>query len=721
MDELLEDLPVKWERLGDLALLPEGCLVHPAWSSILPDLGGLWTVMAKALGVRRLAKQAKVANTGTRDSQAIMLLGSDGWVEHKEGGVTFCLDVTKCMFSSGNVTERMRIGKLKCSGETVVDLYTGIGYYTIPILACAGADKVYACEWNTNAVTALHRNLRANHIPPDRCVVLQGDCRLKAPQSVADRVLLGLLPSSQGGWQTAVLALKPTGGWLHVHENVLDKAEGEWVETAVQRIQSLTRAIQGRQHWVASVRHVEHVKWYAPHIRHIVVDMELRPSPSVSAVLPSTAEAQECTSSRWISTGAVSANDASFNGYLRGLHEDGSRTSVSKRGTSERTGAAAAEAVTGPESSYWFRSPLTELPRVKEVVVPSAESSIETHQLLWQWFDLQVSRQREPVLLKGLDLGPAVQKWTPEYLADLPSSSTTQVSVHVTHESSGCLDFVNKNFSFKNMTLKELVQAVNKADVSSKADSNSDQLGSHNRDSKPGGSAASASASQTAASQNTTCTKYYLRSVGVNPRKEPAHLHASFPDLAQDIQLPVSLLPPDMTLFSSVLRVGSPGLRLWTHYDVMDTVLMQIRGTKQVLLWPPSDYDNLYMEGSSSPIIGVLDPDLIKYRRYSSAKPVLCTLTPGTALFIPSLWLHNVFSEPGSGASISVNAFWRHLPVEFYEKKDLYGNRDLVQANQADEEVGKVCNLLKELPGHYRAFYAQRLITRLTQQLLKDT
>ncbi|GAX86664.1 hypothetical protein CEUSTIGMA_g14072.t1 [Chlamydomonas eustigma] len=64
MDELLEDLPVKWERLGDLALLPEGCLVHRAWSSILPDLGGLWTVMAKALGVRRLAKQAKVANTG---------------------------------------------------------------------------------------------------------------------------------------------------------------------------------------------------------------------------------------------------------------------------------------------------------------------------------------------------------------------------------------------------------------------------------------------------------------------------------------------------------------------------------------------------------------------------------------------------------------------------------------------------------------------------------
>lgn len=41
-----------------------------------------------------------------------------------------------------------------------------------------------------------------------------------APQGVADRVLLGLLPSSKGGWATALAALKPQGGFLHLHENV---------------------------------------------------------------------------------------------------------------------------------------------------------------------------------------------------------------------------------------------------------------------------------------------------------------------------------------------------------------------------------------------------------------------------------------------------------------------------------------------------------------------
>ena len=38
---------------------------------------------------------------GTRDSRAVMLLGSQGWVQHKEDGVLFGLDVTRCMFSSG--------------------------------------------------------------------------------------------------------------------------------------------------------------------------------------------------------------------------------------------------------------------------------------------------------------------------------------------------------------------------------------------------------------------------------------------------------------------------------------------------------------------------------------------------------------------------------------------------------------------------------------------
>ncbi|CAM6098703.1 unnamed protein product [Calypogeia fissa] len=89
-----------------------------------------------------------------------------------------------------------------CRGATVVDLFSGIGYYVLPFLLKAGAKKEYACEWNPNALVALRHNLAVNGIEA-RCEVIEGDNRTTAP----DIVSLGLLPSSEGSWPVAVEAL----------------------------------------------------------------------------------------------------------------------------------------------------------------------------------------------------------------------------------------------------------------------------------------------------------------------------------------------------------------------------------------------------------------------------------------------------------------------------------------------------------------------------------
>ena len=39
---------------------------------------------------------------------------------------------------------------------------------------------------------------------------------------------------------------------------------------------------------------------------------------------------------------------------------------------------------------------------------------------------------------------------------------------------------------------------------------------------------------------------------------------------------------------------------LWTHYDVMHNLLIQISGTKKVTLWPPCEDANLYTEGAAA-------------------------------------------------------------------------------------------------------------------------
>uniref|UniRef100_A0A915K6Y6 tRNA(Phe) (4-demethylwyosine(37)-C(7)) aminocarboxypropyltransferase n=1 Tax=Romanomermis culicivorax TaxID=13658 RepID=A0A915K6Y6_ROMCU len=128
-------------------------------------------------------------------------------------------NVTKCMFSIGNISEKLRIASFGCRGETVVDLFAGIGYFTLPYLVHAKASHVFACEWNPDAVEALKRNLIANKVE-DACTILEGDCRKVCPSEVADRVNLGLLPTASPYWLTACRALKPTGGYLHIHENV---------------------------------------------------------------------------------------------------------------------------------------------------------------------------------------------------------------------------------------------------------------------------------------------------------------------------------------------------------------------------------------------------------------------------------------------------------------------------------------------------------------------
>ena len=60
--------------------------------------------------------------------------------------------------------------------------------------------------------------------------------------------------------------------------------------------------------------------------------------------------------------------------------------------------------------------------------------------------------------------------------------------------------------------------------------------------------------------------KYYLRSLGEDARKDIADIHKSFPQLSKDIIFPDVF--DKQKFFSSVFRIGSKGIRLWTHYDV---------------------------------------------------------------------------------------------------------------------------------------------------------
>ncbi|KAG5011256.1 hypothetical protein JHK87_019771 [Glycine soja] len=267
---LLEELPTRWDQLGDIVLLPSTSFKDSMWDSIAEEL---WSIVAKSLKAHRLARQGPVAATGTRDSTLQILVGDNGWVNHRENGILYSFDATKCMFSWGNLSEKIRMARLDCKDEVVVDLFAGIGYFVLPFLVRAQAKLVYACEWNPHAVEALQHNLEANSVA-DRCIILEGDNRITAPKSVADRVCLGLIPSSELSWVTAVRALRREGGILHVHGNTRDSEESQWIDHVSKSIYDIARS-EGYT-WEVSIEHVERVKWYAPHIRHVVADVRCR-------------------------------------------------------------------------------------------------------------------------------------------------------------------------------------------------------------------------------------------------------------------------------------------------------------------------------------------------------------------------------------------------------------------------------------------------------------
>jgi tRNA G37 N-methylase Trm5 len=198
----------------------------------------------------------------------------------KENGLSYSFDMTKTMFSSGNVSEKARIGRLKCEGETVVDLYAGIGYFVLPLVVHGRASRLVACEWNADALVALRHNIKVNGVE-GRVEVLAGDNRITTAEHLedmmADRVHLGLLPSSEEGWPIAARLLREEGGWMHVHGNVLETVVEAWVARIEKEIrvlgQALGRRWAGEEGSVVCV-HLEYVKSFAPSVWHVVADVQ---------------------------------------------------------------------------------------------------------------------------------------------------------------------------------------------------------------------------------------------------------------------------------------------------------------------------------------------------------------------------------------------------------------------------------------------------------------
>ena len=255
---LAGEMPSGYQRLGRVLLLR----LPPKLTAYRSEIGDAWR---RELGVETVLTVTGPVRGEYRQPRVVRIAGDETETEVVEHGVRWRFDAARIMFAQGNRTERRRAGELVRPGETVVDLFAGIGYFTIPA-ARAGARVVRAVEKNPIAVRYLCENVERNGVA-SRVDVVPGDNRtVPLPAAVADRVFLGYLPSSVPWIPRALELVRPTGAWLHVH------LVSDAVRARERSTEEVAAALVREEASLAEPPGAREVKPYGPGRTHVVVD-----------------------------------------------------------------------------------------------------------------------------------------------------------------------------------------------------------------------------------------------------------------------------------------------------------------------------------------------------------------------------------------------------------------------------------------------------------------
>lgn len=153
---------------------------------------------------------------------------------YREHGAEFEIDVGSVYFSPRLGTERWRVVEKTRKGEAVLDMFAGVGPYTILIGKNVDVDHIYSIDLNPAAVYYLKKNIRKNNLE-DLVTIYEGDAEEIAPGLSCDRVIMNLPHSSESFIPAALSALKDKGV-LHYYEIVENEEKEKSLEGSLQQI-----------------------------------------------------------------------------------------------------------------------------------------------------------------------------------------------------------------------------------------------------------------------------------------------------------------------------------------------------------------------------------------------------------------------------------------------------------------------------------------------------
>ena len=264
-EEELSILPRGFQTLGNIIilklkpkLLEKSKLIGQTYLDLLPKIRSVYINKGRIIGSFREPENIE------------FLAGEDNpIVKHKEHGIIYRFDITKIMFSKGNLNERRILATLIKKGEIVVDMFAGIGYFSLPIAKHSEVGQIYSIELNPTSFKTLVENIKINHLE-EKITVINGDCKkevleLSRSGIRADRVIMGVFPAPKDYIKEALDLTKEEGTIYH-YEGVVEK------EAYISLFKEFEEICQEEQ-FNCRLKSHRFVKSYGPNLFHTVLDL----------------------------------------------------------------------------------------------------------------------------------------------------------------------------------------------------------------------------------------------------------------------------------------------------------------------------------------------------------------------------------------------------------------------------------------------------------------
>ena len=157
---------------------------------------------------------------------------------HRENGCTFRVDVARCYFSPRLSTERLLVARQVKKKERVLNMFAGVGPFSIPIAKLAGV-RVTSCEVNKLAAKLHLENDRLNKVEPLVTVVAGDAADLPSLVKTKFDSVLMPLPSEADRFLPTAFAMAKKGGLVHYYRHVLGEDEVEAARSLKEELAAL--------------------------------------------------------------------------------------------------------------------------------------------------------------------------------------------------------------------------------------------------------------------------------------------------------------------------------------------------------------------------------------------------------------------------------------------------------------------------------------------------